>query len=281
MDFGTSVYIDSSNNIFLTGMLTDTTGKVFTAKLESDGTESWHRLYSAGGIYDAGVDLIVGDSGNVYVVGGTVLLASQVLFLKYNSSGTLQYAHTWHSSYNINDAANKIREDNGNKYLLINGIAQSGTNEYKIFELQVAALDGSYYSSYVSSKSNSLGLIQITNFTLDNSGNSFVCGSIDNSDNGEGDDFFITKLDTALNVTWTQTWSGDEHLNDGCNGIVYDSIHDYIFVCGFETTSTGKHFKIIQLDAADGSLGNHAEYSSSITSDDVPLSIAMDVTGNI
>ena len=86
-----AIYVDSSNNIYLTGNVAADT--LYVAKWDSSGSPTWQRKVTdttANG--SRGQAITVDSSGNVYVTGVTSRSAeAQIITIKYDSSGTLQW----------------------------------------------------------------------------------------------------------------------------------------------------------------------------------------------
>lgn len=91
-DEANSIVLDSSDNVYITGLLFDTFGNrdIFIAKYNSSGTLQWQRKLD--GSFDIGHSIAVDSSSNVYIGGQSNNAGSrEVQIAKYNSSGTIQF----------------------------------------------------------------------------------------------------------------------------------------------------------------------------------------------
>jgi hypothetical protein len=99
-DFGDGLYIDNSNNVYVTGFTQLSTGSYdfLTIKFNSSGVEQWASTFNS---VSSGKDWaygITGDgSGNIYVTGYSDSTSSIINMntVKYNSSGVQQWARSY------------------------------------------------------------------------------------------------------------------------------------------------------------------------------------------
>jgi uncharacterized delta-60 repeat protein len=126
-DYGNSVTVDGSGNVYVTGSSegTKTNRDYLTIKYDSAGNQQWAMTYSSpGNNVDEGRSIGLDGSGNVYVTG--VLAYSEGKSstddwgtIKYNSSGAEQWVQTYTGPANIADEAWSIAVDSdGNSYVV-------------------------------------------------------------------------------------------------------------------------------------------------------------------
>lgn len=99
-DSGWGVIVDSSNNIYITGITTSfgaENGNIILLKYDSSGVLQWNRTWGGNnGDYGFGVDVDFSD--NIYITGATSSFGAEyndIILLKYNNSGVLQWNRTW------------------------------------------------------------------------------------------------------------------------------------------------------------------------------------------
>jgi hypothetical protein len=111
-DIGTSLYIDNSGNVYITGTAATSAFNydIVLIKYQSDGTQAWAQTYNSSGFnYDTGSDITMDGAGYIYVTGGSYnsSLTYDIVTLKYNSSGTLVWSLIT-DIYNFNDLGVRI-----------------------------------------------------------------------------------------------------------------------------------------------------------------------------
>jgi uncharacterized delta-60 repeat protein len=96
-EFGSSVAIDSANNVYVLGRTGTSPGlgafDFLIAKYNSSGTIQWQRRFG-GGDSDIGLSVALDSANNVYVLGFTASAGAgndDFLIAKYDSSGTVQW----------------------------------------------------------------------------------------------------------------------------------------------------------------------------------------------
>jgi uncharacterized delta-60 repeat protein len=181
-DYGNSIAVDDSGNVYVTGSSegTETNRDYLTLKYDSPGQQQWVSTYSSpGSNLDEGRSVGLDDSGNVYVTG--VLAYSEGKSstddwgtIKYDSSGAEQWVRTYNGPANIADEAWSIAVDvSGNSYVVgySHGLT-SGSDLTSIkydtqgVEQWVRAYDGPLH-----------GTDSGFDITFDSQGNVYVAGS--------------------------------------------------------------------------------------------------------
>ena len=134
-DFGVSIAIDSSGNVYLGGRSKATWGSpvnahsgmsdIFAAKLNSSGNRTWHTFMGSSGD-DYGIDIAVDSSGNVYIGGysdatwGSPVNAlaggNDAFAAKLDSSGNRTW-HTFMGSSGYDQGRGIAVDSSGNVYV--------------------------------------------------------------------------------------------------------------------------------------------------------------------
>jgi uncharacterized delta-60 repeat protein len=125
-DYGNSIAVDGSGNVYVTGSSTgtETDRDYLTLKYDSSGQQQWAPTYSSpGSNIDEGRSVGLDGAGNVYVTG--VLAFSEGGSsddwgtIKYSSSGVEQWVRIYNGPANIADEAFSIAVDvDGNSYVV-------------------------------------------------------------------------------------------------------------------------------------------------------------------
>jgi uncharacterized delta-60 repeat protein len=126
-DYGNSIMVDGSGNVYVTGSSVGSTtnGDYLTLKYDSSGQQQWATTYSsAAKNLDEGRSVGLDGSGNVYVTGVLAYSEGKAstddwATIKYDSSGAEQWVRVYNGPANIADEAFSIAVDvNGNSYVV-------------------------------------------------------------------------------------------------------------------------------------------------------------------
>lgn len=122
-DLATSITMDSTGNLFVTGYSTGigTHFDYATIKYNTTGAEQWVARYNGtGNSVDVSASIASDKSGNIYVSGATTGIGTSFDYgtIKYNSAGAEQWVARYNGPGNTGDNATSIVTDNsGNIYV--------------------------------------------------------------------------------------------------------------------------------------------------------------------
>jgi hypothetical protein len=206
-DQGNDVTVDSTGNVYVTGMTgitTSTNWDIVTIKYNSLGVQQWARVYTnPWNGFDAGY--VIGETGGFVYVGGTSTVGAagtkDYITIKYNSLGNMQPG--WPQIYSGigNDIIHDLRLDSsGNVY--VTGEMTNGID----LDCMTVAYNSSgivLWSDWYNNGMNDAGQA----IELDNSGNIYVAGY--SEDNPATKVEFFTRKISSLGVQqWTQRYDG-------------------------------------------------------------------------
>jgi len=318
-DFGNSIAVDSSGNIYTTGVFSDAADfgitnltsvgqyDVFVSKLNSSGNLVWAKSFgsSATDYGDFGNSIAVDSSGNIYTTGafegtadfdpgaGTTNLTSaggnDIFVSKLDSSGNLVWAKRFGGE--PTDFGNSIALDSsGNIYTTgafqdtadfgITNLTSAG--QYDVFVSKLDSLGNLVWAKSFGADSSDFG----ESIAVDSSGNVYTTGSFaDTVDFDPGDgvaelssegglDVFVLKLNSAGEYRGNYAFRGN--LDDVGYSIALDSSGN-VYTTGTFGSTPGDVF-VIKLSS---DLGPGWVKSVGGISDDSGYSIAVDSSGNV
>jgi hypothetical protein len=117
VSIGRGIAIDSSNNLYITGLSDQVSGAAYnivTAKYDTSGAIQWQRSLGNSASVDEGHGIGVDSSGNSYVVGTSNNI---IIIAKYDTSGTIQWQRTLSSGTSTDNGMGIILDDLDNIYV--------------------------------------------------------------------------------------------------------------------------------------------------------------------
>ena len=240
---GSSVAVDSSNNMYQVGSVSGSTDISISKYSVSTGAVVWQYKIDSGST-DAGFGIHIDSSDNIFVVGRTGGGAGynspgypsnegagpngRIWVAKFNTSGAVQWQRriteiTYNNGYS--EALNIVSDSSGNLYIA-----------------------GRYNITACVIKLNSSGIVQwfksgataiISSLAIDSSNNIYVIGS-KNAPSSSNYTASIVKLDSSGSQLWHRTWSGDNGGGNFAGGITV-SASGYVYV-SFSANSASEGF---------------------------------------
>jgi hypothetical protein len=209
-DWGYSISVDSSGNVYITGYFSSSTidfgggaltnagySDIFLAKFDSDGNHQWSKRFG-GNYYDYGQSVSVDSSGNVYITGyfgsstidfgGGALTnagSTDIYLTKFDSNGN----HKWSKRFGGSsiDRGNSVSVDSsGNVYITgyfgsstidFGGGALTNAGSYDIFLARFDSNGNHIWSKSFGGIGNDYGY----SVSVDSSGNVYGTGSFSGS----------------------------------------------------------------------------------------------------
>ena len=225
---GYDVAVDSSGNIFVTGMTVSFgpgTCGAFLVKYNSSGSQLWNQTWGDGAI-EYGNAIALGTSGNIYLSGSTTSYGppnTNVFLVQFNSSGDWQWSQFWGGG-SIEVAADITIDSQENIYVA------GSTNSFTAggYDTLLIKYNISGSQQYNRTWGGTLD-DTLSSIALDSLDNIYLTGST-SSYGADGKDMLLMKYNNAGTLQWNRTWGGS--LDESGNAIRLDTSED-IFVAGY------------------------------------------------
>ena len=251
-DFPTSIHLDDSNNVYVTGISWG--GKFVTVKYDSEGVLKWTSVYNGPEFSQNGEITVMSDldqSHNIYITGRSLGTGTNFDYatIKYNSAGVQQWAARYNGPGNYYDFPYGIKADGSGNVYVTGRSDGSGTS-----------------SDFATIKYNSIGEQQwVTRYSspgmtgdganslaVDGSGNVYVTGF--SPGNGTSTDYVTIKYNSNGDQIWKIVY--DNGSGNSASDIPYSLVLDNtgnVFVTGASTaTSFGEDFCTIKYTQSVG-----------------------------
>ena len=222
-EYGKTIAIDSSNNIFVGGFTKSYSSNYDACliKYDTNGALLWNRTWG-GNDMDRCFDIVVDPSDNIYMVGSTLSFGegSRDFFLvKYNNSGSLLWNRTWGDI--TSEICYALALDSSNNLYLAGDIGGSSRTDIIVAKFNAS---GDYLWNCTWK-----GIFEssCSDISIDNLGNIYIAGSIGNSYN----EFLLLKYSSSGDYVWNRTWSGPESSYTAY-GLDIDSF-DNVYIGGY------------------------------------------------
>jgi uncharacterized delta-60 repeat protein len=233
-DFGYSVAIDSSNNVYVTGS-TGSTGAgsndLLVAKYNSSGTIQWQRVLGGSGT-DAGRSVAIDSSDNVYVFGDTGSTGAggvDFLLAKYNSSGTIQWQRVLGGSGS--DAGRSVAIDSSDNVYVLGYENSTGAGGFDFLLAKYNSSGTIQWQRVLGGSGNDFG----ESVAIDSSDNVYVLGRSSSTGAG-GTDLLLAKYNSSGTIQWQRVLG--ETGDDYGQSVAIDS-SDNVYVLGYTSSGAG------------------------------------------
>jgi uncharacterized delta-60 repeat protein len=269
-DIGYGIAVDTTGNVYVTGLANLTAAYVFIAKYNTSGVIQWQRSLDVASNTDMGRGIAVDSSGNVYVTGQAngASTVSYVFIAKYDTTGVIQW---------------QVILDTVMVSELGYGIAADGSGNVYV----TGQIDGGSATYLFIAKYNTSGVIQWQRkldtasqtdigfgIAVDGSGNVYVTGQ---SNTTAASYAFIVKYNTSGVIQWQRSLDTATVADIGY-GIAADSAGN-VYVTGQANTTTNAYAFIAKYDTS-GVIQWQRKLDTT-SSLDVGYGIAVDGSGNV
>jgi uncharacterized delta-60 repeat protein len=273
-DWPTSIAVDPSGNVYVTGYSYGSSGDVEYATLKykwDDGTQLWAKRYTDPGAEDYYArDIAVDNSGNCYVTGEsrTSSIIRDYVTVKYLSDGTEDWVRTYDGGYG-SDYGRAIAVDDGSGNVYVTGMS-NGAAGYDYATVKYLS-DGTedWVERYNADGSNSDDAKDVV---VDGSGNIYVTGHSKTA--ATNYDYATIKYTPSKGTAWVRRYNAFDGY-DGGTALAVDA-SDNVYVTGRIQEGTYYDYGTIKY-STDGTeewvvrydgTGNQSDYVQDIFVDD-------------
>ncbi len=276
-DIPTSIAVDGSGNVYVTGGSADTLTSIdyATVKYNSSGVQQWVIRYNGPG---NGIDwanaISVDGSGNVYVTGSSTGTTTKRDFatIKYNSSGVLQWIQRFNGPVNSDDVANSISLDgSGNVYVAGGGLESNASTDYAVIKYNNSGVQ-QWVRRYNGQRSSA---DIISAMTVDGFGNVYVTGR----SRVATIDYLTIKYNTNGDLLWSNVYNGTGNYEDMASSVKVD-VPGNVYVTG-QSYGSVSNFDYVTLKLNSSGVQQWVQrYNGTGNGSDCATSLAIDATGN-
>jgi len=242
-----AIYIDSSDNIYITGGTKSfaVTGEdIFVVKYDNNQDLAWNRTYNYGS-FDTGMDILADSNGNVYVVADD---NGDIYLFKYNRTGDLKWIEQWGGAGQ--DYVGKMCFDKSGNILIAGSTVSYGSDIMLLC----------YNSSGAKLWNTTWGCIYggdvVEDIEIDSDGNIYItgwCKYVPPDMN-----LYLVKFSSNGIPCWSKVWGevSDNVLykDDNGGGIAFDSLGNVYVVGRTRSYSAGLEDIVIFKYSSNGSL---------------------------
>ncbi|NOS84824.1 MAG: T9SS type A sorting domain-containing protein [Ignavibacteria bacterium] len=270
-DYVRAMTYDALGNVYITG---GGGSNYLTVKYSPEGTVLWQAVYNGpANDADYGTAIAVDATGNVYVTGRSFGNSTGTDFatIKYDASGNQLWLQRYNGTNNDDDAPVSIAVDAaGNVYS--GGWSSRTTTGLDYAIVKYSAAGSQVWARTYSGPGSGNDFMNM--MIIDASGNLYATGS---SRGATNDDYATVKYSSAGTLLWTARYEGSG-VDEGIALTV--DLQGNVIVTGSSVALNGKDYTTIKYNNA-GVQQWLKRYNRTASTEDVPVGLVSDNTGNV
>ena len=281
-DIATSIVVDGSGNVFVTGISYDGTNPdCATIKYNAFGGQVLALTYNGpANSYDQGASIALDGSGNIYVLGTTETGSPQglnFLTLKYNATGVQQWVNRYNGADYSEYGQGLVVDASGNVY--VTGSSYEPNNGVNSWDIATVKYNTSGVQQWVTTYNGPANdADRPASIKLDNSGNVYITGN--SIGIGSGKDYVTIKYNSTGVAQWIERFNGTGNGDDSPTSVDVDAAGN-VYVTGtsyYGGVATDMDFLTLKYNTAGTLQWNqiHGNYGT-----DGGTSVKVDASGNV
>ena len=281
-DAGTSLTVDGSNNVYVTGYTTKIDGytDIFVMKIAPSGEVLWTKTEDGQFNFNsAGNGIAVSSMGNIYVTGyySSSAANTNIAVIKYNSSGNLEWSKEINGSGNGDDNSwGIVVDDEDNIY--VTGYTTALLNNIDCYTARFSSTGTLLWSRTYNGTGNQTD--KAWGIVVDSDGSAYITGQT--TSNNSNTDFLTIKYSSNGLMQWNSIYNGVGNKEDVSIGIDLLPNENNLFVTGKSWgTNNNYDFATIKYNTGNGNQSQVNIYSLSSNSQDIPTDIKSSKSGHI
>ncbi len=272
--------VDASGNVYVTGISWGGASDfdLATIKYYSNGDTAWARRYNGpgNGEEDMG-DIAVDNSGSVFVTGSTVVSGSNwdYVLIKYYSNGDTAWTRRYDGPGNLYDEPYDVVVDNSG-YVYVTGASVGSGTYYDFTTIKYNSAGALFWVNRYNGSRNIAD--HGVALAVDGSGNVYASGATNAHDTSWNS--LTIKYNSIGFRLWTRTYNGPANDTDETRCMVIDNSGNVYVAVMSKGIGTAFDYATIKY-YSNGDTAWVRRYNGPGNSDDDPLAIALDSTGNV
>lgn len=284
-DEASSIVIDDSSNVYVTGYITLGNTEIYTIKYNKNGVFQWGYTYGGQGNQDDKAYGITIDAlRNIYIIGysNRGQTGNDFILLKLNFNGQLLWTSSYNGNANGDDKGYGIAVDRFQN-IIITGQSTNVNSGYDYATIKYNC-DGevlwtSIYDGCDNQDDKPYGIV------VDSIGNVYITGS-SNTDSTEGSEDFLTiKYNSNGNEIWTARYNDSTGNNsDIPNCLCLHPKKSSIYVAGLSKLNSepgSQDIIVIKYSLGSGAIQQKIRYNGTANNNDAAYGIVVDKLSNV
>jgi len=281
-DAGTTITVDDSRNVYVTGYTTSSDGftDIFVMKIAPSGEVLWTKTEDGQFHFNAaGNGIAVSGTGTIYVTGyfSSSASNSNIAVVKYNSAGNLEWSKEINGEGNNEDNAWGIVVDDVD-IVYVTGYTTALLNNIDCYTASFNSAGTLLWSKTFNGSGNQTD--KAWGIVVDSDRSVYITGQT--TSNNSNTDFLTIKYSSNGAIQWNSVYNGTGNQEDVSIGIDLLPNENNLVVTGKSWgTSNNFDFATVKYNSGNGTQSQVNRYSISSNTQDIPTDIKSSKNGHV